>query len=50
MKVYPKLVSNDPDVIGKLDFIICATKTYDIEESLLSIQNVSKKYHRITLI
>jgi hypothetical protein len=49
MKVYPKLVSNDPDVIGKLDLLF-ATKTYDIEESLLSIQNVSKKSHRITLI
>jgi 2-dehydropantoate 2-reductase len=23
VKVYPKLVSNDPDVIGKLDFIMC---------------------------
>lgn len=41
--VYPKLVSNDPDVIGKLDLIICATKTYDIEESLLLIQKCFKK-------
>lgn len=36
--VYPKLVSNDPDEIGKLDYLICATKTYDIEESLLSLK------------
>jgi 2-dehydropantoate 2-reductase len=36
--VYPKLVSNNPDEIGKLDYLICATKTYDIEESLLSIK------------
>jgi 2-dehydropantoate 2-reductase len=35
---YPKLVSNDPDEIGVLDYLICATKTYDIEESLLSLQ------------
>ncbi|QDW22487.1 ketopantoate reductase family protein [Flavobacterium sp. KBS0721] len=36
--VYPKLVSNNPDEIGILDYLICATKTYDIEESLLSLQ------------
>lgn len=36
--VYPKLVSNNPDEIGVLDYLICATKTYDIEESLLSLQ------------
>ena len=36
--VYPKLVSNNPDEIGVLDCLICATKTYDIEESLLSLQ------------
>ena len=35
--VFPAVVSNDPAVIGKLDFLICATKTYDIEESLQSI-------------
>ncbi|MFB3389737.1 ketopantoate reductase family protein [Flavobacterium sp. LAR06] len=35
---YPKLVSNDPDEIGVLDYLICATKTYDIEESLFSLQ------------
>ncbi|SHM91053.1 ketopantoate reductase family protein [Flavobacterium saccharophilum] len=35
---YPKLVSNNPDEIGVLDYLICATKTYDIEESLLSLQ------------
>lgn len=40
---HPTLVSNDPAVIGKLDFLICATKTYHIEESLLSIQNCIKK-------
>jgi 2-dehydropantoate 2-reductase len=36
--VYPKLVSNNPDEIGQLDYLICATKTYDIEESLLSLE------------
>lgn len=41
--VHPYLVSDDPQLIGKLDFIICATKTYDIELSLLSIQKCFKK-------
>ncbi|SNR29476.1 ketopantoate reductase family protein [Flavobacterium sp. ov086] len=36
--VRPKLVSNNPDEIGELDYLICATKTYDIEESLLSLK------------
>jgi len=41
--VFPDLVSNDPQVIGKLDFLICATKTYDIEESLISIKKCVTK-------
>ncbi|MBS7254892.1 ketopantoate reductase family protein [Flavobacterium branchiicola] len=41
--VFPKVVSNDPDVIGKLDYLICATKTYDIEESLLGLAKCIKK-------
>lgn len=41
--VFPKVVSNDPDVIGKLDYLICATKTYDIEESLLALAKCIKK-------
>ncbi|KUJ62830.1 2-dehydropantoate 2-reductase [Flavobacteriaceae bacterium CRH] len=36
--VFPKLVSNNPDEIGVLDYLICATKTYDIAESLLSLK------------
>ncbi|TDW49107.1 ketopantoate reductase [Flavobacterium sp. 270] len=41
--VFPKVVSNDPDVIWKLDYLICATKTYDIEESLLALAKCIKK-------
>ena len=41
--VFPKVVSNDPVIIGKLDYLICATKTYDIEESLLSLQKCITK-------
>lgn len=36
--VFPSLVSNNPDEIGKLDYLICATKTYDIETSFESIK------------
>lgn len=38
MIVFPTLVSNNPDEIGKLDYLICATKTYDIETSLGSVK------------
>lgn len=38
MTVFPNLVSDDPNLIGKLDYLICATKTYDIEESLEAIK------------
>jgi ketopantoate reductase len=27
--VFPNIVSDDPLTIGKLDYLICATKTYD---------------------
>lgn len=41
--VFPSIVSNDPEVIGKLDYLICATKTYDIEDSLQSIKKCVNK-------
>lgn len=40
---FPSIVSNDPQTIGKLDYLICATKTYDIEESLLSLEKCITK-------
>ena len=43
MIVFPSIVSNDPAIIGKLDYLICATKTYDIEESLLAFQKCITK-------
>jgi 2-dehydropantoate 2-reductase len=36
--VFPDLVSDNPEIIGKLDYLICATKNYDIEDSLLAIK------------
>lgn len=36
---FPSLVSNNPEEIGKLDYLICATKTYDIETSFESIKS-----------
>jgi len=41
--VFPNLVSNNPDEIGKLDYLICATKTYDIEESLTYLKKCITK-------
>lgn len=43
MTVFPDLVSDNPEIIGKLDYLICATKAYDIEESLLSIKKTITK-------
>jgi len=40
---FPSVVSNDPLLIGKLDYLICSTKTYDIEESLLSLEKCITK-------
>jgi 2-dehydropantoate 2-reductase len=34
--VFPNLVSDDPELIGTLNYLICATKTYDIETSFES--------------
>jgi 2-dehydropantoate 2-reductase len=41
--VFPNIVSDDPLTIGKLDYLICATKTYDIEESLRSLEKCITK-------
>lgn len=43
MVVFPDLVSNDAEIIGKLDYLICATKAYDIEDSLLSLKKAITK-------
>jgi 2-dehydropantoate 2-reductase len=42
--VFPNIVSDDPLTIGKLDYLICAT-TYDIEESLRSLEKCITKHH-----
>lgn len=36
--VYPAVVASDAEQIGKLDYLICATKTYDIESSLETLR------------
>lgn len=41
--VFPAIVSDNPEIIGKLDYLICATKTYDIEESLLPLKKCITK-------
>lgn len=37
--VFPSLVSNNPKEIVELDYLLCATKTYDIETSFESVKN-----------
>ncbi|MFV8378792.1 ketopantoate reductase family protein [Flavobacterium sp. LB3R33] len=39
INIFPSLVSNNPEEIGKLNYLICATKTYDIETSFETIKN-----------
>ncbi len=39
ISTFPSLVSNNPEEIGKLNYLICATKTYDIETSFETIKN-----------
>ena len=36
--IYPETVLSDPTLIGKLDFLICCIKSYDLEESLLALK------------
>jgi 2-dehydropantoate 2-reductase len=37
--VFPDIVSNDPNIIGNIDFLICCVKNYDLEESLSPLKN-----------
>ncbi len=36
--IFPTLVSSNPDEIGALDYVICTTKSYHLEESLLPLK------------
>ncbi len=36
--INPDIVSSDPNRIGQLDLLICATKSYDLEESLVPLK------------
>ncbi len=37
--IFPTLVASNPNDIGPLDFLICCTKSYDLEESLLRLKS-----------
>lgn len=41
--VFPTIASDDPKIIGKLDYLLCATKAYDIEASLLPLKKCITK-------
>ena len=36
--VFPKLISNKPEEIGQVDFLICCVKSYDLAESLIPLK------------
>ncbi|MBC5775073.1 2-dehydropantoate 2-reductase [Pontibacter sp. KCTC 32443] len=35
---HPKLVTSDPTQIGEVDLLICCTKSYDLEQSILQLK------------
>ncbi len=37
--IIPTLVSCNPEEIGELDYVICTTKSYNLEESILPLKN-----------
>ena len=37
--VYPDLATSEPELIGPVDFLICATKGYDLEEALMPLKD-----------
>lgn len=36
--IYPRIVVSDPDAIGKLDYLLCTVKSYDLDASLLALK------------
>ena len=36
--IFPIFVSSNPDEIGELDYVICTTKSYQLEESILPLK------------
>lgn len=37
--IFPNLVTNDPNEIGQVDYLICCVKSYDLAESLIPLKN-----------
>lgn len=35
---YPKLVTSDPSQVGEVDYLICSTKSYDLEQSITQLK------------
>jgi len=36
--VFPDIISSQPNIIGPLDFLICTTKSYDLENSISALK------------
>jgi 2-dehydropantoate 2-reductase len=41
--IFPKKVTSDPSSLGKVDYIICCTKNYDIEQSVIQLHSCIDK-------
>ncbi len=37
--VFPNLVTDNPKEIGKIDYLICSVKSYDLEESIIALKD-----------
>lgn len=41
--VYPKQITDQPETIGEVDFLLCCTKSYDLKDNLLHLSPVIGK-------
>src|SRR3989344_4396093 len=37
--IFPHLVTNNPEEIGQIDYLICSVKSYDLAESLIPLKD-----------
>ncbi|MCX6351275.1 MAG: 2-dehydropantoate 2-reductase [Bacteroidetes bacterium] len=37
--IFPSIISGNPEVIGELDYLLCTTKSYDLEDSIFAIKS-----------
>ena len=42
--IFPDIVASDPNDIGEVDFLVCCTKSYDLEDSILKLGSCITKH------